>query len=339
MHYNQFYRHCNSTQMITMVFIKNYKGEIILEKRIFISHSSQDEELVDQFIYLLNAGMKVELDDIYCTSILDNIPTGDSFIDNIKENINNATLTILLITEAYIESHFCIAEMGASWALSQDTYPIIFEPLNYDILSKTPLLATHSKKIKKKKNIENMYKDLLSKGYAKKSSKTEFIEKADDFMKFLRNRNVDNNKIQLNFNCYPSENEIVKEDTMEFKRFNVSFADGNENWCSSVIKFNPLKNWKGLLEDNRKLRIKIRGSNEVDKVSIEVKDRNLRHIEDENKNTIILSPYFEEKSIPLSYFNSNSKSWSEVAELCFVIHKNKINGNKGYFDIKNIDFV
>lgn len=310
-----------------------------MEKRIFISHSSQDEELVDQFVYLLNAGMKVELDNIYCTSILGNVPTGRPFINHIKENINNATLTILLITEAYVESHFCIAEMGASWALSQDIYPIIFEPLNYDILNRTPLIATHAKKIKNQDDIEHMYEELLDMGYAKKSLKTEFIRKTEGFMKFLRDRKVDNNKIQLNFNCYPSENEIVKEDTMEFKRFKVSFAEGNENWCSSVIKFNPLKNWKGLLEDNRKLRIKIRGSNEVDKVSIEVKDSNLRHIEDENKNTIILSPYFEEKSIPLSYFNSNSKSWSEVAELCFVIHKNKINGNSGYFDIENIDFV
>jgi len=312
------------------------KGGDILGKRIFVSHSSVDEELVDQFVYLLNAGMKVEADDIFCTSIRGNIPTGSSFIKHIKENINNATLTILLITESYVESYFCIAEMGASWALSHEIYPIIFEPLNYDILNRTPLKDLHAKKIKKQEDIEHMYEEFLDKGYAKKSFKTEFIKKADSFIKFLSDKNVDNNKIVLNFNCYPSEKEIVKVETAEFQRFNVSFTDSSENWCSSVIKFNPPKNWKGLIEDDRKLKISIRGSDGINKVSIEVKDGNLRHIEDEN--TIVLSPYFEEKIIPLSYLNCNYKSWSEVSELCFVIHKNK-NNNSGFFDIKSIDFV
>ena len=308
-------------------------------KRIFVSHSGADQELVDQFIYLLNSGMKVELDDIYCTSIKGHIPTGYSFIKHIKENINDVTLTILLITQSYIESYFCIAEMGASWALSKDIYPIIFEPLSYDILNKTPLIDIHAKKIKEQEDIEHMYKEFLDKGYARESSKIEFIKKADRFIGFLSDKSVKNNKILLNFNCYPSEKEIVKIDTVEFQRFKVNFTDSNENWCSSVIKFNPLKNWKGLIEGNRKLRIKIRGSNEIDKVSIEVRDGNLRHIEDENKNTIFLSQYFEEKTIPLSYLNRSSKSWNEVAELCFVIHKNKINGNSGYFDIESIDFI
>ncbi|WP_202710991.1 toll/interleukin-1 receptor domain-containing protein [Sporosalibacterium faouarense] len=314
-----------------------------MSNSIFLSHSSADEDLVEEFVYLLNAGMKIKSDNIYCTSIRGNIPTGYSFIRHIKENINNATLTILLITESYVESYFCIAEMGAAWALSHDIYPIIFEPLNYEVLNRTPLKDIHAKKIRKQEDIEHMYEELLDRGYAKKSSKIEFIKKADDFIKFLRDENVYNNKILLNFSCYPSEKEIVQEivkvEAVECHRFNVSFADSSESWCSSVIKFNPLKNWKGLIQDERKLKIVIRGSAGIDKIAIEIKDGNLRHIEDESKNTITLSQDFEEKIISLSSLNCNNKSWSEVAELCFVIHKNRINNDRGYFDIKSIDFV
>ena len=99
---------------------------------IFVSHSSDDIPLVSEFVELLISGVGVPSSDIFCSSLNGHgVPPGDDFIDFIKDEIVNTGAVILLLTKNYYESTFCVCEMGASWALAQDLYPILVPPMQY----------------------------------------------------------------------------------------------------------------------------------------------------------------------------------------------------------------
>lgn len=107
--------------------------------KIFISHAVNDSELVVKpFIELLIMGLKIDRDEIYCTSDGD-IPTGVNFPEHIRNNITNAELVIMILTENYMDSDFCLNEMGAAWANNQNIYPIVIPPASYSILERSAL--------------------------------------------------------------------------------------------------------------------------------------------------------------------------------------------------------
>lgn len=54
---------------------------------VFISHSSENKELVKIFLDFLQMGMGVKRDEIFCTSLSDSLPTGEAFIPKIKEEL------------------------------------------------------------------------------------------------------------------------------------------------------------------------------------------------------------------------------------------------------------
>lgn len=57
-------------------------------ERIFVSHAASDEELVEDFVDLLQVGVGVHPDDIFCSSLPGmNIPTGIAFVEYIKSKI------------------------------------------------------------------------------------------------------------------------------------------------------------------------------------------------------------------------------------------------------------
>lgn len=113
-----------------------------MAKEIFISHASADKPLVDGFINFIRLGMDISNKELYCiTYNKGEIPSGDSFTEHIKENINNAKIVILLITPNFLHSNFCMAELGAAWALEKKIIPIIVPPVKFDTFEDTPLKA------------------------------------------------------------------------------------------------------------------------------------------------------------------------------------------------------
>lgn len=107
--------------------------------KIFISHAVKDADMIVRpFIDMLVMGLGIDRGEIYCTSDGD-IPTGVNFPEHIKTNINSAELVIMILTENYMDSDFCLNEMGASWANNQNIYPIVIPPATYKILDRSAL--------------------------------------------------------------------------------------------------------------------------------------------------------------------------------------------------------
>lgn len=109
------------------------------KKQIFVSHTSKDKNLVDKLVDLLTVGCSVNPNVILCTSLEGKgIPAGTpSFIDYLKNEIQDPKLVILVLSENFFESHFCLCELGAVWAMGLPNFPLVVPPTKKSELKAT----------------------------------------------------------------------------------------------------------------------------------------------------------------------------------------------------------
>lgn len=102
------------------------------QKPIFLSHSFHDKDLAERLVNLLTNGCDVSRNDIFCSSLNGmNIKVGTtSFIQYLKEQLDAPKLVILLITESYLASSFCLAELGAAWRMGVPFFPLAVPPIS-----------------------------------------------------------------------------------------------------------------------------------------------------------------------------------------------------------------
>lgn len=130
------------------------------ERKIFLSHSSADGLLVDAFEALLTKWLGVPSQEIFVSSLEgQGVPKGQNFVDAIKAEILNTESVVALITPTYRESAFCMAELGAAWALSTHRFPVVVPPSNFDVMDAT-LLGTVGVKIDNEDALAQMLEDL-----------------------------------------------------------------------------------------------------------------------------------------------------------------------------------
>ena len=87
-------------------------------KRIFISHSSKDKDIMEKFTdHILQLGIGLSHEDIFCTSIEEmGIKNSEDIRRHIRENVRSADFSFLMISKNYKASEICLNEMGAVWA-------------------------------------------------------------------------------------------------------------------------------------------------------------------------------------------------------------------------------
>ena len=88
-------------------------------KRIFISHSSKDKNIMEKFTDdILQLGIGLSHEDIFCTSIEEmGIKNGEDIRHHIRDNVQSADFSFLMISKNYKQSEICLNEMGAVWAI------------------------------------------------------------------------------------------------------------------------------------------------------------------------------------------------------------------------------
>lgn len=102
-------------------------------KSVFVSHAVVDARIAEAIVGLLENGIGVPGDQIFCSSLEGyGIPTGENFVGYIKGQMENPDIVILLLTPNYFASKFCLCEMGAAWVKSHKIFPILVPPLTYD---------------------------------------------------------------------------------------------------------------------------------------------------------------------------------------------------------------
>ncbi|MDB5271060.1 MAG: hypothetical protein JWP58_4100 [Hymenobacter sp.] len=154
---------------------------------IFISHAVADKPLVDELIALIEGGIGVPQNSIFCVSQPgQRVPTGKDFKTYIKETLEGAQLVIALITPNYYNSAFSMCELGGVWLQSKEFIPLIASPLNFADL-KAVLVGVQALKIADETDLDTMRDDIVSIISLANASKTaRWNTRRDKFLKSLK---------------------------------------------------------------------------------------------------------------------------------------------------------
>ena len=99
-------------------------------REIFISHAIRDRKLVEEFSERVRLGLDLKSENIFCSSLEGmDIPPGVNFSDFIREQIHNPRIVIFMISPAFLESQFCMCELGATWVMAHEQIPLLIPPV------------------------------------------------------------------------------------------------------------------------------------------------------------------------------------------------------------------
>lgn len=100
-------------------------------RTIFISHAADDKELADLLENLIETGIGVPHNEIFCTSSAGlTIPEGVDFKEHIRKELEHCDSVIALISHNYYASPFCMCELGAAWVLAKNFFPLLVPPVD-----------------------------------------------------------------------------------------------------------------------------------------------------------------------------------------------------------------
>lgn len=179
-----------------------------MSKSVFISHAAKDKKLVAAIVDLLESGIGVPEKEIFCSSLTGyGIPTGENFVTYIKNQIQKPKCVILLITPSYFGSNFCLAELGAAWAMSHKTFPILVEPIGYSDV-KDVLLGTQVAKIDDDIKYNELRDYLLDAIACEKKSNTKWDTTRKVFLEKIPKLIADMSPLEM---VSTEEHEALKE--------------------------------------------------------------------------------------------------------------------------------
>lgn len=175
-----------------------------MKTRVFLSHSVKDKLLVSSFVDLLQAGMDININEIYCTSN-GVLPTGELFVEDIKANLLETDFCVFLLSKNFYESRFCLNEMGAAWILNKKVFPILVPPIDFPDIENTAFKGKNAKKILNKNDIVEMFSELKKLKLIESADYSRFLQKLDEFIikkpwTLLQN---------LTPNCLLSKNDLL----------------------------------------------------------------------------------------------------------------------------------
>lgn len=148
--------------------------------KIFVSHSSMNKEIAKCFVDFLQMGMGIAREEIFCTSYPNALPTGEEFIKKIKEELEDCEAVIFLVTDQYLKSQFCLAELGAAWGLGKKIYPLLL--VDIEKIEKTPLKGLQVLFLDHENDISRVYDEFCSRRIISKPCTAEYIKRLPEFM-------------------------------------------------------------------------------------------------------------------------------------------------------------
>lgn len=316
--------------------------------KVFISHSSKDEEIATQLSYFLK---NLSLDiDVFCSSIRGVISQGEDFVCSIEKGLKNSDIFIPLISKNYIQSKYCLIELGYAYSKSISNtnkyyiFPFCISPITKDeALLGTPLAHIQTAALNDKNDIQNFLRTLIKKELIPQSSIMncdlfDFINKINNII--LKSENILGNAITLsNVSDLDNRNAIhhIQEDNKYIINFNL-FANGKNKrpaFVSFVLKFPELFNFYNFLKTDVNINFLCTINNYTNSLkSIDVEFKY-------NEPPQMLKSYsFHLKSginnIEISIQDMNITGLKKVSEICFVCWDSYITEEEGMFTIENL---
>ena len=94
--------------------------------RIFISHSHSDREIARKLVEYLLAALRIEENDIRCSSVPGyQLPPGSNIEEHLRRDISDDIALVGLLTEHGLRSQWVLFELGAAWGMRKRVIPIL----------------------------------------------------------------------------------------------------------------------------------------------------------------------------------------------------------------------
>jgi len=112
-------------------------GETQTDARpVFISHASRDIELVSALVDMLRVGVGLRDEDHFCSNLPGTaVKPGQDFVDRIRAELFGTVLAIEIVTPSYLESKFCLCELGGLWVTMKQNFPLLIAPSRHEDLT------------------------------------------------------------------------------------------------------------------------------------------------------------------------------------------------------------
>lgn len=290
--------------------------------KIFISHAEKDKELVRNFVDLLYA-IGLQDKDMFCSSIVDlGVPNNEDIFDYLKNMFDKEQLYVLfMLSDNYYRSAACLNEMGAAWI--KKTKYITFLLPGFDFKEIVGAINPRQIAIKLDGDVDtlkarlNLFKDELIELFDVNISYTRWEIVREKFLQSI--------KTDTNINMSDAETYCIGDNlskgcvltSINEKELCVKIDFSNTNSdMSSVVLFPMVYNWSQWAQLNRKLCFKIRASDKIHPVDLELKfpRRNIKY-------RISIDAEVKEYKIPLQDICRKLDYWKEVKEICFLFEK------------------
>lgn len=200
-----------------------------MSKKIFISHSSNDIDIVEKIIDTLEA-IGVPSEQIFCSSFEGyGVKLGADFLDTIKTELNSDVLVLFVLSSNFYASVVSLCEMGATWVKTNDHIPVLIPPFDYsDIKGVIP--TTHGMKINEKPKFNSLKEKVESFMGLKPSNFSTWERKRDNILKQI--------KVLLESRNENPKNEFIKDSDTKTLTENENYKDSNK-----IIKEQSKKEW------------------------------------------------------------------------------------------------
>ncbi|ESZ46287.1 response regulator [Mesorhizobium sp. RSR565B] len=105
---------------------------------IFLSHAVADRHLAELLVDFMMDAIGVPKSEIFCSSLTGfGIPLSHDFNEDMRDRIQQPKLVILLMTPAYMDSPFCLMEVGAAWVKAFKPLPVVVPPVTFAQVTST----------------------------------------------------------------------------------------------------------------------------------------------------------------------------------------------------------
>lgn len=194
----------------------------LFKRNVFISHSSNNKEIAEQICaFLVRLG--IDEDKVFCSSVIgQGINNGEKLNEAIAIAIQRSKLLIYLLSYDFINSSYCMEELGAGWYLEQTNKAKCF----YFVMPDIELSDLHgfvNSKIHKF-------------SFLSKEQQQDLSVFAENICKELRLKEL-RHSIQLNMeNALFSSIQAKLEELVEQKRERINAEEEQRNQIASLRK-------------------------------------------------------------------------------------------------------
>lgn len=308
-------------------------------KKLFISHSEKDKEIVSNFIDLLySIGLKEQ--NIFCSSRTEiDVPIKEDIYNYLRNLIDSDDIIpIFMLSENYYNSPACLNEMGAVWIKQKDYF--LFLLPNFEFKEIKGAINPNKKAIKLDAPIDTLkglltnFKNEMCKMFNVNISDNRWEKQRDEFISKINITATDTHIKLSEFRgyCINDINNggcVVNYDKTKNKITTTYDFTKTKSNISSVVFFTGELNMHKAFLQNKHLCFSLKSIKNCFNLTIELrlKTRDVSY-------NITTSRECEYYQIPLQEFGGAESEWDILREIKFLSYRYNI--KKETIEIKNI---